>query len=123
MRAKIRNHTKGTVVAARARIADSFVGRLVGLLGHTAVQSGGGMWLVPSNSVHTIGMLFAIDVVMLSENGRVVGFRERVRPFSIVWPIFRARSVLELPANTVSATRTEVGDQLQIEIVELPESD
>lgn len=74
------------------------------------------MWIIPSNSIHTVGMRFAIDVVMLSRDTAVVGVCESVRPFSIIWPNLRAKSVLELPADTIARTRTESGDLLQIEI-------
>jgi hypothetical protein len=45
----------------------------------------------------------------------VVGIRELVRPFRVTRPIFRAESVLELPAHAIFRSRTEVGDQLVIE--------
>jgi hypothetical protein len=45
----------------------------------------------------------------------VVGVRELVRPFRVTRPIFRAESVLELPAHSIFKSRTEVGDQLVIE--------
>ena len=92
------------------------LGRLVGLLGRSSIETGGGVWLVPSNSIHTIGMRFPIDLVLLNRSALVVGVRERVRPYSVVWPNFNARSVLELPVDTVSSTRTEIGDQMQIDV-------
>jgi len=118
-RARVYNRTKGTVLASCAQVADSAGARLVGLLGKRTFDAGQGMWLVPSNSIHTIGMRFPIDVVMLSRASTVVGLRESVRPFSIVWPNLRARSVLELPADTIARTRTVCGDLLEIEIGEV----
>lgn len=114
--ARVYNGTKGTLLASRAEIADSMGTRLVGLLGRRTLEPGGGVWLVPSNSIHTIGMRFPIDVVMLGGNARVVEVREAVPPFSIVWPKLHAKSILELPAETIAQTRTEAGDLLQIEI-------
>lgn len=115
-RARVVNRTKGTLLASCAEIADSVTTRLVGLLGRRSLESGGGMWIIPSNSIHTVGMRFAIDIVMLSRDTAVVGVCESVRPFSIIWPNLRAKSVLELPADTIARTRTESGDLLQIEI-------
>ena len=116
--ARVYNRTRGTLLASCVRIADSFTARLVGLLGTSVLDSGDGMWLVPGNSIHTFGMRFPIDVVMLSRSSSVVELRKAVRPFSIVWPNFRARSILELPLHTIANTRTECGDWLQIETVE-----
>jgi uncharacterized membrane protein (UPF0127 family) len=115
-RAHIYNRTKGTLLASHAEIADSIRTRLIGLLGRRALDPGGGLWLFPSNSIHTIGMRFPIDVVMLGRNAMVVGICESVRPFSIVWPNLHAKSILELPADTIAKSGTGAGDLLQIDI-------
>ncbi|HTG58128.1 MAG TPA: DUF192 domain-containing protein [Terriglobia bacterium] len=109
------NQTREAFLAFRVEVADSVLGRLVGLLGKRSLKPDSGVWIVPSNSIHTIGMLFTIDVVFIDENFRVVGLRELVRPFSITLPNFRAESVLELPAHTIFRSHTELGDQLVIE--------
>ena len=109
------NQTKEAFLAFRVQVADSVLGRLVGLLGKRSLKPDSGVWIVPGNSIHTIGMLFTIDVVLIDKNFRVVGLRELVRPFSITLPNFRAESVLELPAHTIFRSHTEIGDQLVIE--------
>jgi uncharacterized membrane protein (UPF0127 family) len=109
------NQTREAFLAFRVEVADSVLGRLVGLLGKRSLKPDSGVWIVPSNSIHTIGMLFTIDAVFIDENFRVVGLRELVRPFSITLPNFRAESVLELPAHTIFRSHTELGDQLVIE--------
>jgi len=109
------NKTKETFLAFRVKVADSVVGRLVGLLGRRSLQPDSGVWIVPANAVHTIGMLFTFDLIMIDKNFKVVGLRELVRPFKITKPNFKAESVLELPAHTIFRTRTQIGDQLLIE--------
>jgi uncharacterized protein len=116
---RIVNSTKGTLLASRAEIADCFRKRLVGLLGRRALDPGSALWLFPSNGIHTIGMLFAIDVVMLSRNATVVKAWPGVRPYSVVWPNFQAQSVLELPADAIAKSNTAAGDLLKIEIAQL----
>jgi uncharacterized membrane protein (UPF0127 family) len=96
-------------------VADSVLGRLIGLLGRKSLKPDSGVWIVPANSIHSIGMLFTFDAVMIDKDFKVVGTRELVRPFRIVWPKRRAESVIELPAHSVFRSRTEVGDQLLIE--------
>lgn len=108
------NKTKEAFLALRVKVADTVLGRLVGLLGARSLKPESGVWIVPGNSIHTIGMLFTIDVVFLDKNFKVVALRELVRPFSIR-SHFRAESVIELPAHTIFKSRTEVGDQLLIE--------
>ncbi len=109
------NETKQTFLAFRVRVADSVPGRLVGLLGKRSLKPDAGVWIVPANSIHTIGMLFSFDTVMIDKDFKVVSLKELVKPFRIVLPKLRAESVIELPAHTIFRSRTEIGDQLVIE--------
>ena len=115
-RVYVYNKTRETFVATNASVADSYLGRLVGLLGRTSrwARPGQGLWIVPSYGVHTIGMLFSIDIVFLDRSNHVVHIEEHVRPFRISKVILKADSVLELPPHTVFRTRTHVGDLLEI---------
>ncbi|HEY6444560.1 MAG TPA: DUF192 domain-containing protein [Candidatus Acidoferrales bacterium] len=110
------NKTQETFVATEATIADSYFPRLVGLLGKTKrwAQPGRGLWLVPSRGVHTIGMLFPIDLIFLSKEKQVVHVEEHVRPFRISAVSLKASSILELPAHTIYRTGTKIGDQFEI---------
>jgi uncharacterized protein len=114
------NKTREAFVATEATLADSYIRRLVGLLGKTKrwAQLGRGLWIVPSHGVHTIGMLFPIDLVFLSKDNQVVHVEEHVRPFRISSVSLRASSVLELPPHTIYRTGTKVGDQLEIKRLE-----
>ena len=109
------NKTKETFVSFRVEVKDSVWGRLTGLLGKRSLPPDGGCWIVPANAIHTIGMLFSFDLVLLDKNFKVVGLRELVRPFRITMPNPKAESVLELPAHSIFRSRTQVGDQLVID--------
>jgi uncharacterized membrane protein (UPF0127 family) len=108
------NKTKQTFLAYRVKIADSVLTRLVGLLGKRSLEPESGLWIFPSRGIHTLGMLFDIDVVFLDKDLKVVALRELVHPFSMTGLYFNAESVLELPAHTVFKSRTEVGDELML---------
>jgi uncharacterized protein len=110
------NKTRETFVATQAIVADSYLSRLVGLLGRTKrwAHLGAGLWIVPSRGVHTIGMLFPIDLVFLSKQKEVVHVEEWVRPFRISKVSFKATSVLELPPHTIYRTGTQIGDRFEI---------
>ncbi len=110
------NKTRETFLATEAKVADGYFSRLVGLLGKTRrwARPGQGLWIVPSHGVHTIGMLFAIDLVFLDRDKRVVHVEEYVRPFRISRVSLKAQSVLELPLHTAFRTGTQVGDQVEI---------
>jgi hypothetical protein len=65
--------------------------------------------------VHTIGMLFSFDLVLIDKDFKVVGVRELLRPFRITMPNGKAESVIELTAHSIFRSRTQIGDQLTIE--------
>jgi len=109
------NKTKETFLAFRVKVADTVLSRMVGLLGRRSLKRESGVWLVPANAIHTIGMVFTFDAVLIDKDFKVVGLRELLRPFSVTAPNFRAESVIELPAHTIFRSRTQVGDQLVIE--------
>ncbi len=110
------NRTRQTFVATEVRIADTYLRRLIGLLGKTSrwAKPGRGLWITPSCGVHTIGMLFPIDLVFIDRDCRVVGIQEYVRPFRVSRVCLKATSVLEFPAYTIHRSGTELGDNLEI---------
>lgn len=111
----IYNQSKETFLSLRVKVADSIFSRLAGLLGKRSLHPDSGVWIVPANAVHTIGMLFTFDLVLIDKDFTVVGLRELLSPFKITRPNFRAESVIELPAHTIFRSRTEIGDKLIID--------
>jgi uncharacterized membrane protein (UPF0127 family) len=110
------NRTRHRHLATHAALADTYFSRLIGLLGKTGrwCQPGRGLWIVPSHGVHTLGMMFSIDVVFLDREHQVVYLVENMRPFRISAVKLRAASILELPPHTIAETGTCVGDRLEI---------
>jgi uncharacterized membrane protein (UPF0127 family) len=111
---RVRNLTKDTILADRALIADTAQKRNTGLLKHTGLEPGEGLWIVPTEGVHTFGMKFTIDVLFLDKKRKVVKVRANMVKRRIALSL-RANSVLELPAGRAAEMRTEVGDQLEFE--------
>jgi len=87
-----------------------------GLLGRKPgdFTAGKGLWIVPSQGIHTIGMSFPIDVAYLDSQRRVIHICHELKPFRIAAIKAKARSVIELPAGTLAQTQTSVGDVLEI---------
>lgn len=112
------NVTKGTWLASDLEVADRFLKRLLGLLGRTHLPASRGLWIKPCDAIHTIGMLFSIDVLFLDRERRVVRAIHDLAPFRLVFTVKTAVSVIELPAGTIRQTQTEEGD-----VVELVESE
>jgi uncharacterized protein len=113
LKIQVRNVTRDVVLADAADVADTSAKRRTGLLKHTGLAPGEGLWIAPCESVHSFFMKFTIDVIYLDRKHRV----RKVRPEMVPWRIsgcITAHSVLELPAGTIARTGTQAGDQLEI---------
>lgn len=114
------NETRKTVLADSAAIARSMFGRMKGLLGVKALAQGEGLYIVPCNSIHMIGMQFSLDAVFLDKSGTVVGLLEDFRPGRISRIFFAAHGCLEVPAGTIARTATKLGDKIFFDRGEVP---
>jgi uncharacterized membrane protein (UPF0127 family) len=115
MTVRVRNETRGGVLAERCAVARSFLARGRGLMGRAGLGAGEGLLIEPCSSVHSFFMRFPIDVVFADKAHRVVGLTRAMppnRPYAGAW---RARYVVELPAGTIEATGTDLGDVLMVE--------
>jgi uncharacterized membrane protein (UPF0127 family) len=110
------NRTRQTYLATSLAVADGHWSRLRGLIGTAAGQfsDGRGLWITPCRGVHTLGMSFPIDVVYLNLARTVVHLERNLQPWRFAPIRMQATSVLELPGNTLEATGTSVGDELEI---------
>ncbi|HEX4949692.1 MAG TPA: DUF192 domain-containing protein [Blastocatellia bacterium] len=102
-------------MAEKLILANTAWKRLRGLLGRTSLAPSEAIWLRPCRSVHTFWMLFAIDVLFLDRQLRIVKCIENLRPFRMTLPAQHAVSVIELPAHTISQHNLCPGDVLRVE--------
>jgi uncharacterized membrane protein (UPF0127 family) len=112
------NATRGTVLGESIRVADTGLTRIVGLLGERELLPGDGLLIVPSQGVHTWGMLFSIDIAVLDNDWNVLALRRRMRQFRMTRIFWKAAAVLELPSGILDSTLTSVGDALTFDRVE-----
>jgi uncharacterized membrane protein (UPF0127 family) len=109
---QVTNVTRSALLGHAVDIADNSTKRRTGLLKHTNLEPGHGLWIAPCEAVHTFGMKFAIDVVFLSKKRKILKIRKDMVRRRIALCL-TAHSVLELPAGTLEATGTQAGDQLE----------
>ena len=112
---KVANLTRGFTLVENGEIASNLWARARGLLGHAPLRAGQGMLITPCHSIHTWFMSFAIDVAFLDIDNRIVHVIPDMPPGRVSPHLFRAQSVLELPARTLSTSGTVVGDQLAVQ--------
>jgi len=95
----------------RVRIASNFLTRALGLLVGTPLGAAEGLLIAPCSSIHTFGMRYAIDVVFVDRQGRVLRVCPEVHAGRM--RIARsARGVLELRAGTAARHGLAAGVQL-----------
>jgi len=85
-----------TIGRLQVSVAQTRRERSRGLLGLDELPVDGALLLERCRSVHTIGMRFPIDAVLLDRGYRVLGVRP-MPPGRILWPRLRVRHVLEVP--------------------------
>jgi uncharacterized membrane protein (UPF0127 family) len=111
------NTTRGTILGECIRVADTGLSRIIGLLGERKLSPGDGLLIVPSQGVHTWGMMFPIDIVVLDSDWNVLALR-RMRQFRMTRIFWKAVAVLELPSGMLDSTATTIGDALTFDRVE-----
>lgn len=108
------NLTRHSEMAGRLEVADNLFARMKGLLGKKKLADGEGLLIRPCKGIHTFGMKFPIDAVFLDRNNRVIAVTRNILPNRMTHVFFNAVSVLELPAGTIEATATNIGDEVTL---------
>ena len=108
------NLTTQQELACNMVTAKNVFARMKGLLGKSSLQPGEAMLIEPCNGIHTFGMRFAIDIIFLDRENRVVAITKDMRPNRLTPLYFRAKRVIELPAGTVEKTATATGHEVGI---------
>jgi uncharacterized membrane protein (UPF0127 family) len=80
------------------RIPETRRERARGLLGLDAIHADEALWLGGCRSVHTFGMRFTIDVVLLDRDQRPLGV-VAMKPGRLLLPRRRVRHVVEVAAG------------------------
>jgi uncharacterized protein len=106
---------EGRFIAHEVRIACSLSARLLGLARERSLPTRAGLLLSGGHGVHTLGMRFAIDVVFLSRQMRVLGLACAVPPWRVLLAPRGTGRVLELAAGQIAATGLKTGTFLLVE--------
>jgi uncharacterized protein len=107
----------GKVLAEELEVPGTFIGRGVGLMFRRELPAGRGMWINPceGGSIHMLFMRFPIDAVFLDSKERVRKVYPKLPPwYGVVWFVWGARSVLELPPGSTADLDLKQGDEIHI---------
>jgi uncharacterized membrane protein (UPF0127 family) len=105
----LQNSRTRRVLAVEIEPAFDSRSRNRGLLGRRSLDDGSALILAPCSSIHTFFMHFAIDVLFVKKDGRVVKMYPDLRAWRIAFAV-GAFAAIELPAGTAAASDTRSGD-------------
>ena len=101
------------VIAWQVEFADSSWKRMRGLLGRAGLTVDEGMRFEPASSLHMLFMRFAIDVIYVDRDERVVKLVRNFKPWRFSWAR-GARTAYELPVGTIDRSGVAMGDELEL---------
>jgi uncharacterized protein len=113
------NRTRNPVLCARLEDAGGLRGQSRGLLGRDHLDTDHGMLFIdgpfaPFMWMHMFFMKFAINIVFLDKNNRVIKIGRMLKPWRVSSVVFGARKAIELAAGAASRGATERIDQIEI---------
>lgn len=104
---------KDEILCKDLKIADDFLSRLIGLMFKKEMSGFDGLLIKQCNSIHTFFMRYAIDIIFLDKEFKVVKVIENMKPWRATLMYFKASQVLELNSGTLM-NKIKKDDQLEI---------
>ena len=101
----------GKIIADDLEMKNSFMGRLIGLLNRKGLKEGQGIILKPCSQVHTCFMRFAIDVVFISKDFKVLKIIKNMRAWHFSPIVLKSLYTLEVAAGGIKDLSE--GDQVK----------
>lgn len=109
---KVINKTKNKVVCNNCSLADTFITRVVGLIGRKELKKDEGLVITKCRSIHSFFMKFPICAIFIDRDGKVVKILDNFKPYRVSGYYYKADKVIELPAGKAAETKTEIGDTI-----------
>lgn len=106
---------QGVEIARKVLVCNGFLSRCRGLLFRPNFPKGDACWLMPCSNIHTWGMTFPIDVLVLDKENKVIARKNGLRPWRFSPYFSKARSILEFRSPMPEICNP--GDQLVFEDV------
>ena len=117
---RAKNQTRNTILCERLENAGGLAGQSKGLLGRDSLEPDSGLLFdngrfTPFMWMHMFFMRFAIDIVFLDRNGKVLKINRSLKPWCVSSIVFGARQALELSSGAAARSSTQPGDRIIFE--------
>jgi len=102
------------VISLTIREARNLKEKIQGLLGKEKPES---LMIKTHFGIHTFGMKFPIDVLILDKNNKIVSIKKNLKPYRIfLWnPLYE--KVIELPPQTIEKKKLKLNDIVSLKTV------
>lgn len=97
------------MITLRVKEAKSWHDKSIGLIGKNKPFP---LFLTTRLGIHTFGLKFPIDVLILDKSNRVVKIRGVLKPNSLFFWNPMYKKVLELPAGTLNNLKIKIGKKI-----------
>ena len=103
----------GATLATTVEVAFESEDRKRGLLGRASLDPGHALIIAPCSAVHTFGMQFAIDVVFVARDGKILKITREMGRGRVAASL-RAFATIELRAGAVEAIGVKPGQHVEV---------
>ena len=110
----IKNISHRTQISVHVARVNTFLGRLIGLIGSRTPPQNTVLHFPSTSSIHTFGMHYPVDLIFLNGKNEVIKMLSALSPRKLTRKIKHSKSVLEAPAGMLSENDIKVGDTLDI---------
>ena len=111
------NKTRGKMLAKQLLMLNSNFHDTLRFLSQSGIPPDSALWITPCRGIYTIGHQQPVDIAFLDRDGHVVCMFRNFPPDCLADATRGAVSALELPANVLAESGTDVGDTLQLDPV------
>jgi len=99
------------MISLKVKFLQSLAEKTKGLIGANPVFP---VFFTTRWGIHTFGVLYPLDILILDKNNSVVGMNQNMKPnrFFFWNPIYE--NVVELPASTIEKMKIAIGSQITL---------
>jgi len=105
------NVTKKTILAEDVKLVKTFIDRLTGLLNPKNPRA---LIFKTRFGIHTFFLKEPIDVLVLNNQNQVIKIKPSLKPNHFFFWNPKYNTIIELPNNSVSRSKTQIKDQIEL---------
>ncbi|MBN2422450.1 DUF192 domain-containing protein [Candidatus Woesearchaeota archaeon] len=111
----LKNLTKKNTIVKNIKLCKSLFSKFKGLMFSERLKDSCLIFVFNKpvrTDLHMFFVFYAIDVLFLNEDKKVIEIKENFRPFAVYLPEKKSKYIIELPKNTVKKKNIKIKDKL-----------